>query len=53
MKVGKKELSNVWTIFLNIFENLKNHHGNTIYQKNYFIFEINSYAFKVGTTKFS
>jgi hypothetical protein len=34
------------------FENFKNHHGNIIYQKNIFIFEIN-YIFKVATTKFS
>ncbi len=36
-----------------IFWNLKNHHGNIIYQKNHLIFEINSYNFKVATTKFS
>jgi hypothetical protein len=35
------------------FENLKNHHRNTIYQKNCFIFYISSYTFKVITTKFS
>jgi hypothetical protein len=32
---------------------LKNHHGNTKYQTNCLIFEINSYTFKVATTKFS
>jgi hypothetical protein len=32
---------------------LKNHHGNTIYQKVHLILEINSYTFEVATTKFS
>jgi hypothetical protein len=32
-------------------KNLKNHHGNIIYQKNNI--EISSYTFKVSTTKFS
>jgi hypothetical protein len=32
-------------------EFLKNHHGNTIYQNFHVIFEINSYTFKVETTK--
>jgi len=35
------------------FEFLKNHHGNTIYQKICLVFEINFYTFKVVTTKFS
>ncbi len=35
------------------FENLKNHHGNTIYPKIHLVFEINFYTFKVATTKFS
>jgi hypothetical protein len=34
------------------FENLKNHHGNNIYQKHCFISEINIYSFKVTTTIF-
>jgi hypothetical protein len=50
----KKEPSNVWTIFKNyFFENSKNRHGNIIYQKICFIFEISSYTFQVATTKFS
>jgi hypothetical protein len=34
-------------------KNLKNHHGNTIYQNIHLIFEISFYTFKVATTKFS
>jgi len=34
------------------FENLKNHQGNTICEKNCFISQISFYAFKVATTKF-
>jgi hypothetical protein len=45
VKVKIKELSNVWI-------KLKNHHGNTIYQENYFIFEI-SCTFKVVTKNIS
>jgi len=55
MKARKKEPRNVWAIlkiFIYFF-NLKNHHGNTIYQKNCFIFEIIFYIFKVVITKFS
>jgi hypothetical protein len=39
-KVIIMESSNVWI-------KLKNHHGNTMYQESYFIFEISSYTFKV------
>jgi hypothetical protein len=38
--------------FKQFFENLKNHHGNSIYQKIHLIFGI-SYIFKVATTKIS
>ncbi len=31
MKAGKKEPNNVWTILKFFFENLNNHHRNTIY----------------------
>jgi hypothetical protein len=49
-KRAKQCVDNVFKLF---FENLKNHHGNTTCQKKCFIFEINSYTFKVTTTKFS
>ncbi len=42
-------MDNPWISFFKI---LKNHHGNTIYEKNHLIFEINSYTFKVATTMF-
>jgi hypothetical protein len=48
-KKTKQCVDNLFKLF---FENLKNHHGNTIYQKNCFIFEIGSYTFKVATPKF-
>jgi hypothetical protein len=41
------------TLKLLFFENLKNHHGNTIYQKNCFIFKISSYTFKVASKNIS
>jgi hypothetical protein len=54
VKTKKKEPNNVWIIFKKLFfENLKNHDGNTIYQKKKIIFKISSYTFKVATTKFS
>jgi hypothetical protein len=36
-----------------IFEFLKNHHWNIIYQKNCLIFQTSFHTFKVATTKFS
>ncbi len=35
------------------FDNLKNHHDNTICQQNCFIFKISFYNFKAATTKLS
>jgi hypothetical protein len=50
----KKTVTKCVDSFLKLFfENLKNHHGNIIYQNVHLIFEINFYAFKIAITKFS
>jgi len=54
VKARKKEPNSVWIVLKKLFfENLKNHQGNTICQKNCFIFEISFYIFKATTIKFS